>query len=65
MDELCLSRGITEKITYGMLKDMCAMSSFTISLSLSAPILTSTPFTKAKSIMNVMPVTRSGLTMGS
>ena len=29
--ELCRSRGMTEKITYGMLNEMCAISSFGIS----------------------------------
>ena|SRR5574344_1576079 len=65
MEELCLSLGITENITYGMLKDMCAIKSFTISLTRAMPDLARMPFTNANSIINVMPVTRSGFTMGS
>ena len=48
-----------------MLKEMWAINSFAMSPTCFRLSFTRRVFTKAKSIMNVMPVTRSGFTMGS
>ena len=56
MSELCLSRGSTEKITYGMLNEMCAIRS----RPKSPTLIFSNELTNANSIINVMPVTSYG-----
>ena len=48
-----------------MLNEMWAIKSLATSPTCFRLSFTSSVFTKAKSIMNVMPVTRSGFTMGS
>ena len=55
------SLGSTEKITYGMLNEMCAIRS----RPKSPTLIFSNELTNANSIINVMPVTRSGFTIGS